>query len=75
MDDRQVQARMDATAMVARDFEPVRIEHQLLARAFDLVCEIEARTSFPLREVTEPSTDDPSPEDSASIDLERRRAA
>jgi len=75
MDDRPMQALADATAMVARDFEPVRIEHQLLARAFDLVCEMETRISSPPSEVTEQSTDEQMTEQSASIDVERRRAA
>jgi len=34
MDDSLRQAGNDAIAMVARDFDPVRIEQQLLARAF-----------------------------------------
>lgn len=75
MDDRPMQALADATAMVARDFEPVRIEHQLLARAFDLVYERATRTSLPLSERTEQSTDEQMREQSASIDVERRRAA
>ncbi len=48
MDDFQQQGSKSATAMaamVARRFEPVRIERQLLARAFDLVCEVEKRAS------------------------------
>jgi len=75
MDDRPMQALACATAMVARDFEPVRIERQLLARTFDLVCEIDARTSLLLQEEAEHSTDDQTTEQSASINVERRRAA
>lgn len=44
MDDLQMQACNDATATVARGFEPVRIEWQLLVRAFELVCAIDLRT-------------------------------
>ena len=48
MDGLQKQDGEGATAvaaMVARGFEPVRIERQLLARVFDLVCEIEKPAS------------------------------
>jgi hypothetical protein len=31
-------ARNDATAVVARAYEPTRIENELLAQTFDLVC-------------------------------------
>lgn len=54
MDDSRVQACNDATAMVTRGFEPVRIEQQLLARAFDLVCEVDLQTST--QRVTEQAT-------------------
>jgi len=67
MDDSLRQAGNDAIAMVARDFDPVRIEQQLLARAFDLVCKAEMRTS----DLIAP----PMPERSAAGDVERRRAA
>ncbi len=75
MDDSRMQARTVVTAMVARDFEPVRIERQLLARAFDLVCEVDTQTHGPTQEVAEPSTTDQAAEQPASIDIERRRAA
>ena len=45
MDSTALATRIDATAIVARDFEPVRIERQLLAHAFDLACEIANRSS------------------------------
>lgn len=41
MDDFKTNACKDVTASVSRDFEPIRIERQLLARAFDLLCEIQ----------------------------------
>ena len=71
MDDSWMQARSDATAMVARDFEPVRIERQLIARAFDLVSEIDMRTSRPMQGVTEQAM----AERLATSNMERRRAA
>ena len=43
MDDMRMHARNDATSLVARDFEPTRIERQLLARAFELLCEIQSQ--------------------------------
>lgn len=65
MDDSQMQARGDATAMVSRNFEPVRIERQLLARAFDLLCERDALTVGPPQKLAE----------QPAGDVERRRAA
>ena len=72
MDSTALTARADATAMVARDFEPVRIERQLLAHAFDLVCEIAIRST---EEQSKPPTNIDSPDSIVSIDMERRRAA
>lgn len=71
MDDSRMQARRDAIAMVARDFEPVRIERQLIARAFDLVCEMDMRTSRRTQGVTEQAL----AEQLATSNMERRRAA
>lgn len=62
----------DAIAMVARDFEPVRIERQLLAHAFDLVCEIAKR---PAEDKSKSPTPRDIPDDIASVDVERGRAA
>ena len=56
MDDSRMQARTVVTAMVARGFEPVRIERQLLVRAFDLVCQVDTQTHGPTQEVGEQST-------------------
>jgi len=64
MDDSPRQA---GKAMVARGFEPVRIERQLLARAFDLVCEAEMRASS----LSDPTMAEPS----TAGNVERRRAA
>ena len=72
MENMPLVARMDATAMVARDFEPVRIERQLLAHTFDLVCEIAKR---PKEEESKSPTTSDLAELTASIDMERRRAA
>jgi hypothetical protein len=68
MDDSRTHACNDATAAVSRGFEPVRIERQLLARAFDLACEID---SHEIRS----SQRDPTVEQRDSDNLERRRAA
>jgi hypothetical protein len=38
MDGRSNRAGNGATAVVAREFQPTRIEHALLAQAFDLIC-------------------------------------
>lgn len=63
MDVSQKQARIDATAMVARNFEPVRIERQLLTRAFELVCRIDFRTSqSEQRKLNREIVDQPSPD-------------
>jgi len=67
MDDSLRQAGNDAIAMVARGFEPVRIERQLLARAFDLVCKAEMRASGLIAP--------PMPERSTAGNVERMRAA
>ena len=72
MDSTALTTRADATAMVARDFEPVRIERQLLAHAFDLVCEIANRST---EEQFKSSTNTDSPDNTISVDMERRRAA
>lgn len=65
MDDSQMQAGNDATALVSRDFEPVRIERQLIVRAFELVCNRDALAVGSPDNVTEQSTGD----------VEGRRAA
>ena len=70
MDDSRLHACKDVAAMVARGFEPVRIERQLLARAFDLVCEMDMRTFRRAEEVTERSM----AEQPATDGVERRRA-
>lgn len=38
MDGSKKLASSDATAVVAREFEPTRIERELLAQTFDLLC-------------------------------------
>ena len=58
MDDSQKQARGDATAMVSREFEPVRIERQLLVRAFDLVYEQDMQSIGASHHVAKQPTDD-----------------
>jgi hypothetical protein len=45
MDDFKTNACKDVTASVSRDFEPIRIERQLLARAFDLLCETQSHAT------------------------------
>jgi len=75
MDNSQTQARDGATAMVSRGFEPVRIERHLLARVFDLVCEIDAQAIGSTQEVTGHSTVDLTAEQRDSSDIEGRRAA
>lgn len=72
MDSTALITRADATAMIARGFEPVRIERQLLAHAFDLVCEI-ANQSTEEQSKSTPNVD--SPANTVSADVERRRAA
>jgi len=67
MDDSPRQASKNAIAMVARGFEPIRIERQLLARAFELVCEVELRASS----LSDPAMGEPSTAGNA----ERRRSA
>ncbi len=67
MDDSPRQASKDAMAMVARGFEPVRIERQLLARAFELVYEVELRASC----LSDLTMADPS----STGNVEKRRAA
>ena len=64
-------AGSDMTAVVARGFEPVRIERLLLARAFDLVCELDVKISSAAREAAE----QPRTEQSSASDREGRRAA
>ena len=70
MDDLQMQARNDATPAVVRDFEPNRIERQLIVHAFELVCKLATQT-FPTPQANESSVI----EQPASSDIERRRAA
>lgn len=70
MDDSRMRAGRDVIAMVARGFEPVRIERQLLARAFDLVCDMEGSTQS-TRGVTEQSMS----ERPVTHNIERRRVA
>ena len=72
MDSTALITRADATAMVARDFEPVRIERQLLAHAFDLVCDIANRST---EEQSRSPTNIDSPDNTGFVDEERRRAA
>jgi len=72
MDSTALTTRVDATAMIARDFEPVRIERQLLAHAFDLVCDIANR---PSEEQSKSPPNMDSPDNTVSVDMERRRAA
>ena len=70
MDDMKMPARNDATSLVARDFEPTRIERQLLARAFELLYEIQSQPT-----VASPRTDQLVSEQSACTEFDRRRAA
>lgn len=70
MDSTALTTRADATATVARDFKPVRIERQLLARAFDLVCDIANRST---EEESKSLTNLDSP--NSEVTVERRRAA
>ncbi len=72
MDSTALTTRADATATVARDFEPVRIERQLLARAFDLVCDIAASST---EEESNSPTNIDLPAGTVTVDVERRRAA
>ena len=72
MDSTASATRIDATAIVARDFEPVRIEQQLLAHAFTLVSEIANR---PTEEPSKSSANLDLPDNTVSVDVERRRAA
>ncbi len=72
MDSTALTTRADATATVARDFEPVRIERQLLSRAFELVCDIANRST---EEESESPTNIDSPNSTVTVDVERRRAA
>ncbi len=66
MDDLRMPAWSDATAMVARDFEPTRIERQLLVRAFELLCEIQS---------SHHGSDQLVSKQSASAEFDRRRIA
>ena len=71
MDDVQKCASKNAMATVARSFAPVRIERQLLARAFDLVCDVDPRTPQPT-----PGRDDHAMAGRRlAVNAERRRAA
>ncbi len=71
MDGLQKQDGEGATAVVARGFEPVRIERQLLARVFDLVCEIEKRASQSVAGIPER----PIAEQQIAVSSARRRRA
>jgi len=71
MDNLSKQAGSGAIAMMARGFEPVRIERQLLARAFDLVCESRTQVSAPTPRACDPTT----PVQPIAVDVERRRVA
>jgi hypothetical protein len=70
MDDMRTQARNDATSLVARDFEPTRIERQLLARAFELLCEIQSQPT-----AASPGNDQLVSEQSPCVEFAKRRAA
>jgi len=70
MDDMRMQTRNDAISLVARDFEPTRIERQLLARAFDLLCEFQSNPTATLHR-----DDQLTSNQSACPDFDRRRAA
>lgn len=70
MDELRKLASRDVIARVARDFEPVRIERQLLARAFDLACESKKRAGQPT-----PRTSDDTAAKRQAGDAERRRVA
>lgn len=72
IDDIRIVARTDVTAVVARGFEPVRIERELLARAFDLACELEKHVA---REASESDMTNELAEQTALINIGRRRAA
>ena len=65
MDELKMQAQKDVTSSVARDFEPTRIERQLLARAFDLLCEFHSRPTSTSHASGPPVAEDPM---SASFD-------
>ncbi len=58
MDDSQMKAGGGATALVSRDFEPVRIERQLIVHAFELVCARDTLAVGSFDNVTEQSTGD-----------------
>ncbi len=53
------------TAVVVRQFTPSRIERQLLARVFELVCEVQG-------EIQQSSTSEPSTVRTHDIDTHRR---
>lgn len=71
MDDSSKQAGNDAMAIVARSFEPARIERQLLAHVFDLVCEAERLGSSSASSLGDCSIAKPS----TVGNVERRRVA
>lgn len=71
MDDSLRQAGNDAMAMVARSYEPVRIERQLLSRTFDLVCDVRA----PMSASTPRSDDTAISAQPFTEEIERRRVA
>ena len=72
MDDMRMHARNDATSLslIARDFEPTRIERQLLARAFELLCEIQSQPT-----AASPHNDQLVSEQSVCTEFNRRRVA
>ena len=72
MDGTALTTRADATAMVSRDYEPVRTESQLLARAFDLVCDIANQST---EEQSKSPMNIDSPVNTVSVDMRRRPAA
>ena len=70
MDDMRTQARNDVTSQVARDFQPTRIERQLLARAFELLYEIQSQPT-----AASPGNDQLISVQSACAEFDGRRSA
>ena len=70
MDDTRMHARNDATSQVARDFQPTRIERQLLARAFELLYEIQSQPT-----AASSRNDQLILDQSACAEFDRRRSA
>ncbi len=77
MDGPRNHARNDVTAVVAREFEPTRIEHQLLAQTFDLVCKgvIDSQEASTNSAMTNHTTTSAARHLPAGVDGARRRAA